>query len=46
MYEGAMQVNEELKAKEKDLDKANAELKVKQRELEEAQAKYRALLDS
>jgi DNA-binding response OmpR family regulator len=46
MYDSTIQVNEELKAKEKELEKAHAELKVKQGELEDAQAKYRALLDS
>jgi len=44
MYEGAIQSNEELKAREKDLDKANAEIKLIQMELEDVQAKYRALL--
>jgi DNA-binding response OmpR family regulator len=46
MYDGAIQIDEELRAKEKDLGKANAAIKVIQRELEEISAKYRALLDS
>ncbi len=46
MFEGTIQVNEELKAKEKELEKANAKMKVMQGELEDAQAKYRALRDS
>lgn len=46
MYESTIQVDEELKGKEKDLEKANAAVKLKQAELEDAQAKYRALLES
>jgi DNA-binding response OmpR family regulator len=46
MYEGTVQVSEELNAREKDLEKANAEMKVMQGKLEQVQAKYRTLLTS
>ena len=45
MYEGTIQVSEELKAKDRELEKVHTEMKVLQGKFEDAQAKYRALVD-